>query len=87
MQRPVTMPMPSVMRKIVSKQRLMTTVPTFSEVIVKIKQKIAARAVFHAIRRIPRPMVHYAKVVFIIGGIEPIRLKLQITKTIISIFF
>lgn len=45
-------------------------VPTFSEVVAKARQKIAVRAVYHAIRRIPHRTVHYAKVVFIIGGIE-----------------
>lgn len=69
-QRQIATPTPQLTTKIAWNHRWMPAMLMYLEIIVKIRQKVALGAVYHATKPIHHPMVCYAKVAFIIGGIE-----------------
>lgn len=70
LRRQIATPTPHLTTKIAWNHRWMPAMLMYSEIIVKIRQKVALGAVYHATKPIHHPMVCYAKVAFIIGGIE-----------------
>lgn len=74
----LAIPQSQLTTKTAQSLRWMPVVLTRSEVVAKIKQKIALAAVYRAIKRTHPLMVHYAKVAIIIGGIERFSFQLHI---------
>lgn len=68
--RQIATPTPQLTTKIAWNHRWMPAMLMYLEIIVKIRQKVALGAVYHVTKPIHHPMVCYAKVAFIIGGIE-----------------